>query len=125
MDHKIATIVGATAVLVAAPAATQTAAAETPAVPMAANYAELLEPISNPVQTLKAADAQDARARLQKVQFSVQFGDPHHHHHHHHHSNDWYMRNGYVWFGDRWVSRDYYDHHHHHHHHHSYDNYDR
>ena len=125
MDRKLATIVGATAALVAAPAAAQASSAlEDPAVPVAANYAELLEPIPNAVQQLKLADAQDAH--LQKVQFSFEFGNAHHHHHHHH-SRDWYTRNGYMWFGGRWVSRDYYEHHHHHHHHHhhSYDDYER
>lgn len=122
MDRKIATIVGATAALVAAPAAAQARTAETPIVPVAANYAELLEPIPDATQQLKLADAQDAR--LQKVQFAFEFGTPRDHHHHHHHSSDWYRNNGYMWFGNRWVTRDYYDHHHHHHHHHhSHDHY--
>ncbi|HKD48452.1 MAG TPA: hypothetical protein VKB67_12275 [Rhizomicrobium sp.] len=117
MDRKIATIVGATAVLATAPVATQAAAPPTaPAVPVAANYAELLEPIPNAVERLKIADAEDA-ARLEKVQFTLQFGDRHDHHHHHH-SRDWYLSNGYVYLGGRWVTRDYYNHHHHHHHHH-------
>lgn len=119
MDRKIATIVGATAALVATPAVAQ-AATEAPAVHVAANYAELLEPITNPVQQLKLADAQDAR--LQNVQLTLQFGNPHHHHHH---SSDWYRRNGYMWYGGRWEPRAYYDRHHHHHHHHSNDYYNR
>jgi hypothetical protein len=114
MDRKIATIVGATAALIAAPAAAQASAAtEAPAVSVAANYAELLEPIPNAMQQLKIADERDARFR--DVQFSFQFGDRHDHHHHH--DRGWYLRNGYMFFGGRWVTRDYYDHHHHHHHH--------
>lgn len=104
MDRKIATIVGAAAVLVAAPAAAE-AAAEMPAVPVAASYAELLEPIANPVQQLKIADAQDARSGFQDVQLNV--GIDLGHHHHHHHDRRWYLRNGYMWFGGRWVTRDY------------------
>lgn len=113
MDRKIATIAGATAALVAAPAVAQ-AATEAPAVPVAASYAELLEPIANPVQQLKLADAQEAH--LQKVQLTLRFGDAHHHHHHHH-SSDWYRNNGYRFYGGRWVTRDYWNRHHHHHHH--------
>ena len=120
MDRKIATIVGAAAALMAAPAVAQATPAEAPAVPVAASYAELLEPVPNAVQQLKLADAQEAH--LQQVQFSVQFGNAHHHHHHHR-SRDWYTRNGYMWFGGRWVTGDYYHHHHHHHHHHSHDHY--
>lgn len=120
MKRKLGTIVGATAALVAAPVAAQAAlSAETSPIPLASNYAELLEPIPNAVNRLKLADAEAANngAALEKVQFNVQLGIPHHHHHHHH-SHDWYLRHGYVWYGGRWVTRAFYAHHHHHHHHH-------
>ena len=116
MDRKIATMVGAAAALVAVPAAAQAAPAEMPAVPVAANYAQLLEPIPNAVEQLKTADREEAqRSAFQEIQYNA-------HHHHHHHSRDWYLRRGYMWFGGRWVTRDYYNHHHHHHHH-SHDHY--
>jgi hypothetical protein len=124
MDRKMATVVGATAALIAGSAATQAAtpATDTPAVSAASNYNQLLEPIPNAVERLKVANAQDRahRAELEKVQFSLQLGVPpaYHHHHHHHHSHDWYLRHGYVWFDGRWVTRDFFNHHHHHHHHH-------
>ena len=117
MDRKIATIVGAAAALVAVPAIAKAASGQTPALTPAVSYSELLEPIQNPIQTLKIADAQDKQARLQNVQLSIELGNAHHHHHHHH-SHDWYRGRGYVRFGGRWVTRDYYNSHHHHHHHH-------
>ena len=116
MDRKIATIVGAAAALVAVPAAAHAAIHEAPAVSAAASYAELLEPIANPVEQLKIANARDAHSGFQDVQFSV--GVDLGHHHHHHHDRRWYLRNGYMWFGGRWVTRDYWNHHHHHHHSH-------
>ncbi|MGH1571215.1 hypothetical protein ACRAWG_11645 [Methylobacterium sp. P31] len=65
------------------------------------SYADLVKPIPNAVELLKAADARAAEARdeglIQKAQFYY-----HHHHHHHHHG---YWRRFY---------------HHHHHHHHGY-----
>jgi hypothetical protein len=88
-----------------------TSPADAPAVPVAASYAELLQPIPNAVERLRAADAEaDARpARLIEAQYVA-----HHHHHHHHHNRGWYLKNGYVWLGGAWVLR---PHHHHHHHH--------
>lgn len=54
-----------------------------PAEPLAANsYAELLEPVPQPIEALKADDA----ARAQAPQARVQLAQYHHHHHHHHHS---------------------------------------
>jgi hypothetical protein len=70
-----------------------------------ASYADLLRPIPNAVEVLKAADAAEAAAtpapeaadpNVMQVQYYY-----HHHHHHHHH---------------RYIRR--YHHHHHHHHHH-------
>ena len=109
MDRKIATMVGAAAALATGPAL-----AARPAVPVAASYAELLEPIPNAAERLQIADAEDAAqpARLIEAQWAY-----HHHHHHHHHLRRWYMQHGYYWSGGRWVLRPVRHHHHHHHHH--------
>jgi hypothetical protein len=106
-------MIGAAAALAAGPGLASTAGAETPAVPVAATYAELLQPIPNAVERLKASDAEAASRppRLIEAQFVR-----HHHHHHHHHGRRWYLANGYYWYGGAWVLR---HHHHHHHHHHN------
>lgn len=77
-----------------------------PAVPAAESYADLLEPIPNAVELLRASDAEAAMrpARLIPAQWV--------NHHHHHHDSAWYQRNGYNWYGGRWVLRP--AHHHHH-----------
>jgi len=110
MDGKIGTLAGLAA-LVAAPALASVPA-DTPAVPVASSYSELLDPIPNAAERLLLADAQEqAQApRLIAAQFH------HHHHHHHHHGRAWYMQHGYYWFGGRWVLRPVHHHHHHHHH---------
>ena len=90
-----------------------------PAVPPAASYADLFEPIPNAVERLKASDT-EGEARF----IEAQYGPPptanphhHHHHHHHHHSHHWYRSHGYVWLNGQWVLRPHHHHHHHHHHH--------
>jgi hypothetical protein len=121
MDGKVATLAGVVA-LAAAPAI---AMANTPVVPVATSYAELLQPIPNATERLQLADAQDqARdAMLIPAQWN---GNNHHHHHHHHnhYSRYWYQQHGYYFYGGRWVLRPVrrYHHHHHnyHHHHHNY-----
>jgi len=114
MDRKTITLVGAAAALAAGPALAASSAAEGPAVPVAASYAELLQPIPNAVERLKLADAEaDAQpARLIPAQYAA-----HHHHHHHHHSRRWYQTHGYAWLGGAWVLRPAHHHHHHHHDH--------
>ena len=92
-------------------------------IPLAHSYADLLEPIPNALERLKAADSQAASEEggLVEAQYSPQGPGPayHHHHHHHHHSRRWYMRHGYFWNGGQWMLRPIHHHHHHHHHHHS------
>jgi hypothetical protein len=97
------------------------AQAKEPPVPTADSYADLLQPIPNAVERLKAADEQDrsaAEPQLIKAQY-------YHHHHHHHHNHHYRYRR---WWGGRWY---FYDdertmpwygrrHHHHHHHHNNY-----
>lgn len=114
MDRKTASVLGAGAALAAAPAMASPAA-QVPAVPIAASYAELLTPIPNAVERLRAADAAEAEA---PKLIDAQYVAHHHHHHHHHHSRRWYMRNGYMWSGGAWILRPVAHHHHHHHHHH-------
>ena len=113
MNRKTATLVGVAAALATAPALAATTSAEGQAVPVAASYAELLQPIPNAVDRLKMADAEaDARpAQLIEAQYAAP-----HHHHHHHHNKRWYLRNGYAWSGGAWVLRPRPHHHHHHHH---------
>lgn len=114
MDKKIAGLLGgvaAVATMTSAQAATGPAANRS-AAPQASSYADLLAPIPNAVELLKADDAarapQPAKA-ADEVQVAQVYYAPyappyasyrHHHHHHHHHS--YYRR---------------YSHHHHHHHH--------
>ena len=137
MDAKTASLMGAAAALATLPVAAQAAPAEAGPMPVAASYAELLQPIPNAVERLHASYAAEQEAQL----IDVQYGPPpgayaHHHHHHsqqqyapppvvyhhHHHHNQWahrrswYLRHGYVWLNGGWVVRPRYRHHHHHHH---------
>ncbi len=111
MENKTAAMVGAVAALTAGSALAATPVADGPPVPVAASYAELLDPIPNAAERLKVADA-EAAARPPGV-IEVQY-----HHHHHHHPRAWYLSNGYYWHGGGWVLRPVRHHHHHHHHHH-------
>ncbi len=115
MDKTKLGIVGAIGSLIAAPLGASAAAAPQPsAVPPAQSFADLLQPISNPVERLQLADAQEAeKAQLIPVQYVAH----HHHHHHHHHNRRWYLQRGYYWSNGAWVLRP--RHHHHHHHHHN------
>ena len=120
MNRKTSTLMGAAVALAAAPALATSTADPGPAVPPAASYAELLQPITNAVERLKLAQAEDNNARPPQL-IEAQYGPyPHHHHHHHHyrHHRDWYLRHGYYWYGGAWVLRPVHHHHHHHHHHH-------
>lgn len=118
MDKKIVGLLGAVAGLAtvgAAQAATEPGPAPTDAL-RASSYADLLAPVPNAVEAMKADDA--ARAQAPKIEqaqyyyynpypyyYPPYYGYPyryyHHHHHHHHH----------------W--RRFFRHHHHHHHHHA------
>jgi hypothetical protein len=118
MDGKIATLAGAAALAAVPALAGATPPASEPAVPVAATYAELLNPIPNASERLQRADAQaEARPELIEAQYVA-----HHHHHHHHHSysRSWYRSHGYYWYGGRWTMRP--RHHHHHHNHNDYHN---
>ncbi len=126
MDKKTLGMVGAIGSLAALPLGAGAAQAE-PAVPPAQSYADLLQPISNPVERLQLADEQEARlipAQWDRRDYrsddrsSYRSDDRQHHHHHHHHNRHWYMSRGYSWYNGAWVVRR--SHHHHHHHHNHY-----
>jgi len=86
MNRKTALLLCSTAALMAFNGAGQAAPANlsSATVTPAQSYADLLAPIPNAVESLKADDAARAaspRARIQLAQY-------HHHHHHHHHNGD-------------------------------------
>ena len=121
MTGKTLSLITAAA-LAAGPAAAHASDIVAGPIPLAHSYADLLEPIPNALERLKAADSQAAseEGRLVEAQYSPQGPGPaYHHHHHHHHSRRWYMRHGYFWNGGQWMLRPV-PHHHHHHHHSSY-----
>jgi hypothetical protein len=110
MDRrKVAMAAGAAAALVSSPMAAAAAPAQALALPPAASYADLLQPIPNAVERLRLADLQDEAAAPQLIQVA-------HHHHHHHHNRHWYLTHGYAWIGGVWVLHPHHHHHHHHHH---------
>lgn len=82
MNHKITLLLGGTAALFALYGTGQAIAQSNPQqIPNAQSYADLLDPIPNAVELLKA----DNFARVQQA-IAVQQVQFHHHHHHHHHS---------------------------------------
>jgi hypothetical protein len=124
MDKKIAGLLGAAAALGTLNAA-QAAPAPTlaPSETLRANsFAELLEPIPNAAELLKAVD--ESAPGLSAVA-NVQVAQYYHHHHHHHHHHSFYRRDYDDGYGPRVIVvppryRYYRHHHHHHHHHHSF-----
>ena len=112
MDRKSATLVGAAAALAGSPALAAPAAEQARLLPVAASYAELLEPIPNAVEQLRLADAEAAAQPPRLI--PAQYARHHHHHHHHHYSRRWYRQHGYYWSGGGWALRP--RHHHHHNH---------
>jgi hypothetical protein len=114
--------------LVAGPALSSAAAAQTPAAPAAQSYAELLEPIPNAAERLRLDDQQAAQRPARLIE--AQWGGWRHHHHHHHHHGYWGGPYYYYDYGpgpyyQPWGYGYYYGpgyygwrHHHHHHHHH-------
>jgi hypothetical protein len=112
MNKSLVALLGGTAFLTlfAAPAA---ASAKPEGALGARSYAELLDPIDNPLPALKADDARIARQPVKLLQLAE-------HHHHHHHSffpgvvispyaaapEDCYWTVGRpFWNGWRWVRR--------------------
>src|SRR5512144_804102 len=88
MDKKIAGLLGAVAALGGLNAAQAAPAPDPTEVLRANSFAELLEPIPNAAELLRAVDeAQLPEATVQEAQFYY-----HHHHHHHHHHHAFYPR---------------------------------
>jgi hypothetical protein len=86
MDKKIAGLLGAAAALATVGGANATEVPGNPAVAVT-SYRELLNPVVNAREALKADDAQLARESAEGVEVA-QIGHHHHHHHrrrHHHH----------------------------------------
>ncbi len=119
MDRKTATLVGAAAALASSPAIAAPGAEQARLLPVAASYAELLEPIPNAVEQLRLADAEAAAQPPRLIPAQYARHHHHHHHHHHHYSRRWYREHGYYWSGGAWILRPRHHHHHHHHHHHN------
>jgi hypothetical protein len=116
MKSKTMSLIGAATALAAGPALAAPAF-EGPAVPVAASYADLLTPISNAQERLRAADMEEQVAQAQPELIQAQYH--HHHHHHQNHNRRWYLSHGYYWFNGGWTLRPRHPHHHHHHHHHA------
>jgi hypothetical protein len=107
MDKKLAGLLGAVAGLAtigSAQAATGPTADSSEAM-QASSYADLLAPVPNAKEALKADDEARAQqaAKVELAQYYYYYGPPFYSYHHHHHHHHW---------------RRYYHHHHHHHHHH-------
>ncbi|WP_118184642.1 hypothetical protein [Paraburkholderia phosphatilytica] len=138
MERKIAGLLGTLAGLATVGSAVGSTdahaagnAAATSQEPLAVNsYSDLLQPIPNAVEALKAHNAvldeqaRNALPEMEEVQWNR--GREHHHHHHHHHHGYYAPRGEYyyqpppppVYYEPRPPA--YYYHHHHHHHHHHY-----
>jgi hypothetical protein len=110
MDKKIAGLLGAAAAFATVGSANATGIqAGTPG--PAASYRDLLTPVPNALEALKADDARLASGSTDDVKMAqITIGVGHHHHHHHHH---------HVAPGLRVRIAPHRHHHHHHHHHHS------
>ena len=110
MDKKIAGLLGAAAALATVGGANATAVQGNAPNP-ATSYRNLLNPVANALDALKADDARRANTPADEVklaQIGIVVG--HHHHHHHHHQ---YRPRVII------VPPRRHHHHHHHHHHHS------
>ena len=120
MDKKIAALLGAAAAVATvggAQAATQPNAASVAL--RALSYADLLAPVPNAVEHLKADEIARAKSpsrdgvELAKTVIVKHGRSRHHHHHHHHHHG---ATIGIPGVGGVTVGSG--NHHHHHHHHH-------
>ncbi|MBV9753222.1 MAG: hypothetical protein JO188_11935 [Hyphomicrobiales bacterium] len=114
MDKKLAFLLGAVATVATAGGAQ----AASPAAPSAGaalearTFGDLLNPIPNAGEVLRALESEARSAPIQEAVSSdgVQVAQYHHHHHHHHHHHGLLRR--------LLPHHHHYHHHHHHHHHH-------
>jgi hypothetical protein len=109
MDKKLMGVLGAASTLAllagGAAAATPTEASG-PELRPAQSFAELLDPIPNAIETLKAEDQKGPPATESSTEKVAQY---YYHHHHHHHQYYYHPPHRYYY--------------HHHHHHHQYYHY--
>lgn len=105
MDKKIAGLLGAAAALTTMTAASAAVPAPSNEPAVATSYRDLLDPVPNPVEALKADDARQAQTPAAEGTQVAQTVVVHHHHHHHH-------------VVPRPIRRIFRHPHHHHHHHH-------
>ena len=117
MDKKIAGLLGAVGALASVGIAQATTNPADPTEALKAqSFADLLEPIPNAMEKLRAVDETESAPRVQTAQLFIE-----HHHHHHHHHHGYYRGDGpRIVVTPGFRSRRYYHHHHHHHHHHGY-----
>ena len=123
MNFKVTMLTGAALAVMAGGAALASPAMADAPVPVAASYADLLEPVPDAAARIHADDqTAESQAMFQQAQWG---GPMAHHHHHHHHSRGWYRHHGYSWQNGAWFlppppPPPAFHHHHHHHHHHHY-----
>jgi hypothetical protein len=89
MDKKIAGLLGAAAALTTMSAA-QSAVAEPIQNEAPASYRDLLEPVPDALNALKADDARIAAAKTQGGERVPQYYYHHHHHHHQYYGDQYY-----------------------------------
>ncbi len=108
VDRKLTGILGAAAALVTLNGASAGPAPVT-------SYRDLLEPVPNAIEALKA---DDARVDASESMETIKVAEWDHHHarswrrYHHHHHNNWWRHHHHH--NNRWRRER--DHHHHHHH---------
>jgi hypothetical protein len=139
MDKYLAGLFGAMGALATAVPSHEVLAATLGDSMDAKSYGDLLKPIPNAAEKLKALDALEAHARttagpydvarVQLVQYHHHHHHHHDHHHHHHHWQRYYVPPAYVapyyqppYYAPAYPppyygAPRYYPHHHHHHHH--------
>ena len=115
MDKKIAGLLGAVGALASLNTAQAATTSDPTDVLKAQSFADLLEPIPNAMEKLRAVDETGSPPKLRMAQLFIE-----HRHHHHHHHHGYYRGYGpriIVRPGFRYGYRAYHHHHHHHHHH--------
>jgi hypothetical protein len=122
MDKKIVGLLGAVGALASLNGAQAATSPDPTEVLRATSYAELLEPIPNAAEKLRAVDETQSAPNVQTAQ--LVFGYHHHHHHHHHHHGFYRGYGPRVFIAPGYRYRRYHHHHHHHHHHGFYRRYD-
>ena len=104
MTAKTAMLAGTALLALITGACGAASAALADPVPVAASYADLLEPLPDARARIATDDAVVPQARMIPAGINIGIGvNLHHHHHHHHHSARWYRAHGYYWNGGVWV----------------------